>query len=491
MSAPRVAIYARQSVDEEQGISQQLHDCHTEAARRGWHVVYEFPDNDTSATKARGRDTKWANMLAAFDNGDFDVLIATDVDRITRTLSDVLEITAPRRPMRVVTIRGGIDTDHDDFMIKQLVLLAEREIKLKTARARRYAIERRAAGHPQAGSTAYGYTWVAKRDRDALGTRWVVNEEEAPIVKAIFAEFTAGAPLGQIARDLNTAGLTARSGSKWIASTVRRILMNPVYGALLPPVQPSGKHALRNVKIEECTEGSWEPIIPRELVIGARTQLLGVQPLHQGTARKWLLSGLAICSVCRQPVRAARGKTHPTPRNDGSGVAPSTRYLTYRCVNGHLMRNGDIINDVVRETVIDRLSRPDALSLLSPATEEIDLAVLEARRIDLQSRRSDIVTLVGKGRFSISEAERELDRLDEEIAALDREFTKAVMRNPFADVAAADDVRSWWETATLARRRTVIDLLMKVVIHPVGMGRRIHTIKQAAETITVESQPDV
>lgn len=57
MSDPRVAIYARQSVAEDQGIRQQLDDCRSEASRRGWVVSTEFVDNDTSGSSLRGPKT--------------------------------------------------------------------------------------------------------------------------------------------------------------------------------------------------------------------------------------------------------------------------------------------------------------------------------------------------------------------------------------------------------------------------------------------------
>lgn len=94
-SVPRVAIYARQSVDEDQGIEQQIADGHEEAQRRAWPVVAEFPDNDTSGSTARGPKTYWHKMLRAFDADEFDVLVVTETSRLTRNLTDVLDVTPP------------------------------------------------------------------------------------------------------------------------------------------------------------------------------------------------------------------------------------------------------------------------------------------------------------------------------------------------------------------------------------------------------------
>src|SRR5699024_576460 len=211
-----------------------------------------------SGSKVRGPKTDWAKMLDAFDADEFDVLLVTASDRLTRSLPDVLDVRPPRRDIRVVTIREGVDTDVDDFMLKQLVLLAEREVKVKAERAARYARERRAMGHPSPGKAPHGYRWVPAANRDAKGTRYEIAEDEAQDVRVIFKEFLSGAPLGQIARDLNSAGRKTRKGARWHTSTVRRILMNPLYSALLPPSQGSQPHDLAIIDLSTCTSGAWE-----------------------------------------------------------------------------------------------------------------------------------------------------------------------------------------------------------------------------------------
>jgi site-specific DNA recombinase len=489
----RVVIYARQSVKEEQGIQQQLDDCRVEAKHRGWLVVEEYKDDGTSGSKERGPKTDWARMLKAFDAGQFDALLANDVDRITRSLTDVLEVRPPKRDIRVLTVRGGIDTSDStgDYLLKQLVILAEREVKLKGDRAQRYSVERRKAGHPTPGKTPHGYHWVPAIDRDDAGTRYRIDGDEAQDVRVIFSEFLAGAPLGQIARDLNNAGRRTRADAKgvafkWHTSTVRRVLMNPAYAALLPPAQPTGEFDTAKISLEECAPGAWEPIIDVDVVTTTRNRLLGVKPNHSGTARKWLLAGLAVCSVCREPVRSARGETHPTARVDGTGKADSKRYHAYRCVSSHFMRNGDIVDDYIKEVCIARLSKPDLRELLSPRTDAVDVSMLHSHRIDLLGRESTIATMIATGKMKPKAAEQALDDLASEIRAVNDEIARAIKHDPLAELVGVDDVREWWDAATLARRRSVIEVLMMVAIRPVGYGRRVTDLNGASLTVGVE-----
>lgn len=480
----RVAIYARQSAEVDQGIQQQLDSCRAEARHRGWRVVREFADNDTSATKARGPRTDWAQMLKSFDAGEFDAVLVNDADRLTRRLVDVLEIMGEERRMRVLTVRGGIDTAQDDFMFKQFVLFAEREVALRRSRNQDYKVTRLRLGHPTPGAPAFGYRWVPAISRDDRGTRYSIDEEEAATVRRMYAEFLAGASLGQIARDLNADGRRTRNDAKWYATTVRDVLMNPTYAALLAPSQPTGEYDLAKIQIEECIEGAWEPIVDKEQVLASRARLVGRAPNHRGTARKWLLSGLAVCSTCKAPVRSARGETHPTSRVDGTGKAESRRYHAYRCVNGHFMRNGDVLDEFIAEICINRLAEPDIADLLAPQPDAVDVGALTTRRRALAEREQDLAQLVAKGKMRAAAAEEALDQLAAELREIDDTIAAAVSSDPLAELASIEDVRQWWEGQTLARHRAVVETLFETLeICPVGKGKRVTTTDEAAATM--------
>lgn len=480
----RAAVYARQSVAEPVGIAQQVEDLTAEVARRGWVLADTYEDDDTSGSRARGAKTAWHQMLRDFDQGTFQVLLVTEASRLTRSLTDVLEVRPPRRDMRVVALREGVDTvGDDDFLLKQMVLVAEREVFLKRQRAARYAITRRAAGHPPAGRTAYGYRWVLARDRDEAGTRLVVDEAEAEVVRRIYAEFLAGAPLAQIARDLTNDGLLTRGGTAWHSPSIRRVLMNPVYAALLVPSQPSGEFDLAAVDIEACTDGAWEAIVPREHLLATRGLLLARQPDHNGTARSHLLAGLVTCGVCGGPVRSARASTHPTTRKDGTR-APRRVYAAYRCKAGHFVRRADLLDAAVTELLIGRLAQEDTATILAARPGGPDLAVLNAQRTALQGRDEALAMMVATGKLAPAAAMKALEAVQAELAAVDAQIAKAAQADPLADVLAAADPWAWWRSATLARRRTVLELFLEVTVHPVGAGKRLETTDETRETIT-------
>ena len=77
------------------------------------------------------------------------------------------------------------------------------------------------------------------------GSRLVINEDEAAVVRRIFAEFTRPyfhTGLSEIAADLNADGIPTQRGGRWFASTVRYILGNAVYAEELHAIITHGTY---------------------------------------------------------------------------------------------------------------------------------------------------------------------------------------------------------------------------------------------------------
>lgn len=482
-----VGIYVRQSVREDDGIEQQKKECAAEVERRGWSVQETYIDNDVSASKVRGAGTAWARMLADIDAGRIDCVVVAAVDRLMRRLSDVLEVRPPRRDVRVLVVRGGIDTSEPMglFILSLFVLVAENEINTKSQRAIPYREARNAHGHPSPGKVPYGYQWVSKLHRGADGCRYRVMSDSAVVVRFIFSEVIAGSPLGMIARELNdgtardpeTKNLLAestrrtRKGTPWIPTTIRRIALSPMYAALLPPIVPgAGEYRAEAVDLDACTPGVWEPIVDQNSLRAARSVLIDPsRRKHQGTSRRWLLSGLAVCDVCGHRVRSARTKE---------------RYQGYRCPAGHFQRSGEILDRYVEHVVIERLCAPDAASLIKPAPG-VDLDALRTQEGALRGRRATLLDLAASGTFGAAEIRERVAPIDDRIAEVTASIGAALAIDPFASVVTAPDVRAAWDALTLARKRRIVSELLVLVIRPVGKGVRVTTLEQAAASVDV------
>lgn len=470
----RAALYVRQSVREDQGIVQQIAECKRRAAGEGWTVVDVYNDNATSATKERGEGTEWARMLADIDAGKIDLVVSVAAARLLRRMVDVYELTKPKRDVRIVTLRDGIDTatPGGKIMLTMLVLFAEAEIEEKEARAIPYRAARRQAGHPAPGLVPYGYRWIPKLERDDKGTRYAVVPEEAEIIRYMSSELLGGAKLGEIARKLNENGTKTRKGARWSSTTTRRVLISPFQAGMLPPPMPDGMpYNPEAFTWSECTPGAWEPILSEDAVIVARGILLDkARRSHDGNTKpKHLLSGVGRCGKCHGSLRSAMTKT----KNPARG---------YRCTKGCFQRPARVIEDYISEAVINLLSAPGLLKWVDDDGQDID--ALRARREALGARRAEAECLYRTGKLSGGTFSAMVDEIDAETETVDRDLAEAVRSNPLAEFVSVDDVRALWDGLSVGRRRAILSaLVFSVDVLPVGKGVRVRTVEQTEGTV--------
>jgi DNA invertase Pin-like site-specific DNA recombinase len=85
----RAAIYVRVSTDK-QTIENQLRELHQIAERRGWEVVREYRDAGISGAKGRETRPGLDEMLNDAQRRRFDIVMAWAIDRLGRSLLDLL-----------------------------------------------------------------------------------------------------------------------------------------------------------------------------------------------------------------------------------------------------------------------------------------------------------------------------------------------------------------------------------------------------------------
>ncbi|MDJ0334268.1 recombinase family protein [Salinibacterium sp. G-O1] len=478
----RAAIYARQSVAEPLGIDRQIEACTALAASRDYPVVERYVDDNVSGYKARGEGTAFDRMLGDARAGKFDVLIVRKLDRLGRSLSALEALTAAK--VATVTTDGEVDlaSPSGRLIANVLTAVARNESEVKAERRVFANSDRRTKGVPTSGRVPYGYRWVSTKERAERGTvqAYELDEERAADVRLMFEQFLAGVPLGSIARDLNERGRRTLpyknhpEGVPFRPTTVRRILLSPYYAALLPtpPEGGWGTYDQETITRDQCVEGAWEAIVGEETWLAAKEVLGNGGRRDNGgkVARKWLLSGLAVCGVCYEPVRAGGGE---------AGIH------SYRCRSmAHFMRRGDPLDRFVESVIVERLSRPDAVELLLDK-DRPDADALRAERLALSARLDSVVELVADGTLTTENARASIRSLREKLAAIDSQMTEAGRVDVLGDIVDAVDVAALWEGLSLARKRAVLETLMTVVVHTVGQGGRSQTMERMASTTDI------
>ena len=221
----RCARYARISFDkagDEHGVTNQLADQQRVADSRGFVIVRTEVDNDISALNGKHRPGYEAVMAAAA-RGEIDVILVFQTSRFWRNRrerAEGIEILRKAGVSLIATKGPSLDmsTAYGRGMAGLLGEFDTMESEVKAERQQLAAFHRAENGQPPAGVRLTGYTMAG-----------VAVEDEAEVVRQMFARFHAGDSLRGIVAWLTGQGVPTRSGRPWNPSSVRTILTNSRY----------------------------------------------------------------------------------------------------------------------------------------------------------------------------------------------------------------------------------------------------------------------
>src|SRR5262249_4209667 len=108
--AKRAALYLRVSTDK-QTIENQQRELRQIAERRGWEIVEEYHDAGISGAKGRDKRPGLDQMLKDASRRRFDVVMAWAIDRIGRSLIDLLRTI---QDLEAVGVDLYLDQQHLD-----------------------------------------------------------------------------------------------------------------------------------------------------------------------------------------------------------------------------------------------------------------------------------------------------------------------------------------------------------------------------------------
>ena len=90
----RAAIYARVSTSNGQTPENQLAQLREVALKAGWTVIEEFVDHGVSGAKGRDKRPAYDRLCKAATQRQVDVVMAWSVDRLGRSLQDLVAFLA-------------------------------------------------------------------------------------------------------------------------------------------------------------------------------------------------------------------------------------------------------------------------------------------------------------------------------------------------------------------------------------------------------------
>ena len=275
-------------------------------------------------------------LLKDIDKGVIDTVITKDTSRLGREFIDTSNYIFkyfPEHNVRYIAILENFDTykpnGMEDIIPFQTVIndmyLKDTSRKIKSVRHQKMK-----DGLFVGSSVSYGY----KRSPDD-NRKFVIDEEEAKVVKRIYQMRIDGNNLTQIANILNNEGVesptvkhkrnvkTAKSGL-WTNSSIRTILTNEVYlGHLIQG--KFDKISFRSKKKYLKPRSEWiivknthEPIIDEDTFLKVQN-IFKESKMYRTSEAPHKLKGLVICGECKKPMTFKMG------------IYKGERYYVYEC----------------------------------------------------------------------------------------------------------------------------------------------------------------
>lgn len=401
-----VAIYTRKSTDAH--VEQEVHSLSVQRAsaesfiasqsHRGWQLLDEhFDDNNVSgATLDRPALERLKQRII---DGEVKAVVINRLDRISRSLSQFLELTEffDAHEVSLVSVTQNFNTGDamGKLMLHILLSFSEFERELIRDRVTERLHAARKKGHFIGGRPILGYNIKPQ------GRELEIDELEALRVRQIFELYLELASLKATVAELKerewinkkwvAKNGNVTGGSPFSVNGLHSLLKNPIY---------IGKVTLKG----EVYEGQHEAIIAPELFESVQNLLASNRQSDTRTRRSndsALLKGLLYCPCCEAPYihtytkknhRIYRYYTCRNRRENGANACPSPSVPAGEIeavVTEQLLRIGQ--DSQLQEDAFEQIKTTLAEKKVKSA-EEIKCAKQQLLRIDrelAQSREFD------------------------------------------------------------------------------------------------------
>jgi site-specific DNA recombinase len=326
----RAAIYARYSSDrqKDRSVEDQIAFCRDVCAREGMAVISTFEDRSISAQGTITRAGFQAMMRAA-EAKLFDCIVAEDMDRLFRDQADYhnarkhldhIGVAIHTASGKVGKLDGALRALMSEMFIENLVLHTRRGLEGVIRDGR------------HAGGRAFGYHAVPGKPGELE-----IVEEEAEVVRLIFADYISGKTPRMIANDLNKRGVRPPRGRQWNASTINGnvsrgggLILNDLYAGRIvwnkvrmvkDPVtrkrisRPNLRDQYRIVEAPHLRIVDDTTFQTAQAIKAQRRHAATPETVQKARAPKRVFSGLIRCTltISRQWRSRASGRTLPIP----------------------------------------------------------------------------------------------------------------------------------------------------------------------------------
>lgn len=276
--ATRVAAYVRVSRESERlthSFSAQVsYYNQLITSTPGWEYAGVYSDYATSGTSTSRRD-EFKQMVTDTLGGRIDIILTKSISRFARNTVDLLQTV---RALKAAGVSVRFEREHIDtasaegeVLLTLLASFAQAESESISQNAK-WGIRKKYKDGGLHSRQPYGYHY----NHGHLE----IIENEAHIVRRVFAEFLEGISPEKTCERMNAEGLRSRGGGKFHASVTREWLENPTYIGTAICQQYFSAHAGDNTPTmnhgelpKYIVEDSHPTIIDREVFDAVQAEL--------------------------------------------------------------------------------------------------------------------------------------------------------------------------------------------------------------------------
>ncbi|MGL4572183.1 MAG: recombinase family protein [Clostridium sp.] len=310
----RVACLARVSTMEQHSSIDNQKELFDNWIKRNKGCSIEKVYIDEGISGAKGYKRKqWLKMLEDGKDKKFDVLLAKSYSRFGRNQRETLEAISMLREnnIRIIFLEDNLDSKIDSNKFGLFAWLAEQEAQKTSERIKMVWDSYNQEGKVHVCLAPYGYNY------DVNKKNFVVNVEEAIVIKKIFNLYIQGNGFNKIAKVLHEEDVRTKRGGKWSAQTIRMILTNTFYLGILT----QGKTRTLDVTMDaqmKIKEEDWykhlnnhEAIICEEIFSKAQEEIKKRSNKKKRCrySNKALFSNIIKCGECGSSMTIKRKKS--------------------------------------------------------------------------------------------------------------------------------------------------------------------------------------
>lgn len=439
-------IYARYSSDRqtEQSIEGQLRTCHEYAERNDIIIVDTYIDRAMTGTNDNRVD--FQRMLKDSDKKAWDYVLVYKLDRFSR---NKYENAIHKRHLRdngikLLSAMENIPDTPEGIILESLLEgMSEYYSAELSQKIRRGMRENRIKGYYTGGGIPFGYKVVNKQ--------FVIDEEEAKIVRYAFTEFIGGRLISDIMREFNEKGIKHR-GKPFAKNTLYKILENEKYSG-------SYHHG------DDIFDNTYPRLLSPEVYATARAKLEKNKFGKHASNVCYLLKSKVICGYCGKSVAS------------DSGTSENGKVMRYYKCSGKKNKQScsqkpirkelfeQLVIDTLFETMSDEMIEYIASQILNLHEQKMNdnsilNALLKEYRL-IEKQINNLLDAITNGIYTESTKAR-LEKLEEDKSEISYKISLEKSKEKLR--LTQNDIIKYMHKAINKKPQAMIDLLVNKII---------------------------